>query len=47
MTNGDYGEMNKYSQIAIEEQDIYFAAIVTGVRRKWIIREQKKRILIK
>ena len=47
MTNGDYVGLNKYSPIAIEEQGFYFAAIIIGVERKWITREQgKKRILI-
>ena len=47
MTNGDYVGMNKYSPIAIEEQGFYFAAIIIGVERKWITREQgRKRILI-
>ncbi len=47
MTNGDYVGMNNYSPIAIEEQGFYFSAIIIGVERKWITREQgKKRILI-
>lgn len=47
MTNGDYVGMNKYSPIAIEEQGFYFAAIIIGVERGWITREEgEKRILI-
>lgn len=47
MTNGDYVGLNKYSSIASEEQSFYFAAIIIGVERKWITKEQgKKRILI-
>ena len=46
MTNGDYVGMNKYSPIAIE-QGFYFAAIIIGVERGWITREEgEKRILI-
>jgi hypothetical protein len=47
MTNGDYVGMKKYSPIAIEEQGFYFAAIIIGVERGWITREEgEKRILI-
>ncbi len=47
MTNVDYVGMNKYSPIAIEEQGFYFAAIIIGVERGWITREEgEKRILI-
>ena len=41
MTNGDYVGMNKYSPIAIEEQGFYFAAIIIGVERGWISREER------
>ena len=47
MTNGDYVGMNKYSPLAIEEQGFYFAAIIIGVEREWITREEgKARILL-
>ena len=47
MTNGDYVGMKIYSPLAVEEQGFYFAAIVIGVERGWITREEgQKRILI-
>ena len=47
MTNGDYVGMNKYSPLSIEEQGFYFTAIIIGVERGWITREEgEKRILI-
>ncbi len=47
MTNGDYVGMNKYSPLSIEEQGFYFTAIIIGVERGWIAREEgEKRILI-
>ena len=47
MTNGDYVGLNKYSPLAIENQGFYFTAIIIGVERGWITREEgEKRILI-
>ena len=47
MTNGDYVGMRKRSPLAIEEQGFYFTAIIIGVEREWISREEgEKRILI-
>jgi len=47
MTNGDYIGIHNYVPLAIEEQGFYFTAIVIGVERGWITREQgEKRILI-
>ena len=47
MTSGDYVGLNKYSPIPVESQGFYFAAIVIGVERGWITREEgEKRILI-
>ena len=47
MTNGDYVGMKIYSPLAIEEQGFYFTAIIIGVERGWISREEgEKRILI-
>ena len=47
MTNGDYVGLNKYSPIPVESQGFYFAAIVIGVERGWITREEgERRILI-
>ena len=46
MSNGDYVGLNKYSPIPIEHQGFYFAAIVIGVERGWIPREEgRKRII--
>ncbi|MDP7133101.1 MAG: hypothetical protein QF437_21575, partial [Planctomycetota bacterium] len=39
MTNGDYVGLGRYSPIPIESQGFYFAAIVVGVKRGWITRE--------
>ena len=47
MSNGDYVGLNTYSPIPIEHQGFYFTAIVIGVERGWITREQgEKRIII-
>ena len=47
MTNGDYIGIHNYVPLAIEEQGFYFAAIVIGVERGWITREEgEKRITI-
>ena len=47
MTNGDYIGIHNYVPLAIEEQGFYFAAIIIGVERGWISREEgKKRIII-
>jgi len=47
MTAGDYVGMPVYSPIPVESQGFYFAAIVIGVERGWITREEReKRILI-
>ena len=47
MTAGDYVGMSMYSPIPVEEQGFYFAAIVTGVERGWITREEgERRVLI-
>ncbi len=47
MTCGDYVGLDMPSPIPIEEQGFYFCAIVIGVERSWITREQgEKRILI-
>lgn len=40
MTCGDYVGLNQYSPIPIESQGFYFAAIVIGVERGWITREE-------
>lgn len=40
LTNGDYVGLNWYSPIPIESQGFYMAAIVTGVERGWITREE-------
>ena len=47
MTNGDYIGIHNYVPMAIEEQGFYFTAIIIGVERGWITREEgEKRILI-
>ena len=47
MSNGDYVGLNKYSPIPIEHQGFYFTAIIIGIERGWISREDgEKRILI-
>jgi hypothetical protein len=47
MSNGDYVGLYKYSPIPIEHQGFYFTAIIIGVERGWISREEgEKRILI-
>ena len=47
MTAGDYVGLHSYSPVPVEEQGFYFAAIVIGVERGWISREDgEKRILI-
>lgn len=47
MSNGDYVGFNQYSPIPIEHQGFYFAAIIIGVERGWISREEgQKRIII-
>ena len=47
MSNGDYVGFNQYSPIPIEHQGFYFAAIIIGVERGWISREDgEKRIII-
>ena len=47
MTNGDYIGIHNYVPLAIEEQGFYFTAIIIGVERGWITREEgEKRILI-
>ncbi|MHC4506077.1 MAG: hypothetical protein ACYTFI_22510, partial [Planctomycetota bacterium] len=40
LTNGDYVGMGWYSPIPVESQGFYQAAIVIGVERKWITREE-------
>ncbi|MHC5115492.1 MAG: hypothetical protein ACYSQY_00290, partial [Planctomycetota bacterium] len=40
MTCGDYIGMDMPSPVVIEEQGYYFAAIVIGVERGWITRQQ-------
>ena len=47
MSNGDYVGFNQYSPIPIEHQGFYFTAIIIGVERGWISREEgEKRIII-
>lgn len=47
MSNGDYVGLNQYSPIPIEHQGFYFAAVIIGVERGWISREEgEKRIII-
>ena len=47
MSNGDYVGLNKYSPIPIEHQGFYFTAIIIGIERGWISREDgEKRIII-
>ena len=47
MTNGDYVGMKIYCPLAVEEQGFYFTAIIIGVERGWITREEgEKRIII-
>ena len=47
LTAGDYVGLSMYSPIPVEEQGFYFAAIVIGVERGWITREEgEHRILI-
>ena len=47
MSNGDYVGFNQYSPIPIEHQGFYFTAIIIGVERGWISREEGvKRIII-
>ncbi|MBT3666810.1 MAG: hypothetical protein HN548_04960 [Opitutae bacterium] len=47
MSNGDYVGLYKYSPIPIEHQGFYFTAIIIGVERGWISREEgEKRIII-
>ena len=47
MTNGDYIGIHNYVPLAIEEQGFYFTAIIIGVERGWITREEgEKRITI-
>ena len=47
MSNGDYVGLNKYSPIPIEHQGFYFTAIIIGIERGWISREEgEKRIII-
>jgi len=47
MSNGDYVGLHQYSPIPIEHQGFYFTAIIIGVERGWISREEgKKRIII-
>ena len=47
MTNGDYIGIHNYVPLAIEEQGFYFTAIIIGVERGWITREEgEKRIII-
>ncbi len=43
LTNGDYVGLGVYSPIPIESQGFYLAAIVIGVERGWITREQGHR----
>ena len=46
MTNGDYVGLKKYAPMAIEEQGFYFTAIIIGVERGWIGRQEgEQRIL--
>ena len=45
--NGDCVGFNQYSPIPIEHQGFYFTAIIIGVERGWISREEgEKRIII-
>jgi hypothetical protein len=47
MSNGDYVGFNQYSPIPIEHQGFYLTAIIIGVERGWISREEgEKRIII-
>lgn len=47
ISNGDYVGLNQYSPIPIEHQGFYFTAIIIGVERGWISREEgEKRIII-
>ena len=43
MSNGDYVGLNQYSPIPIEHQGFYFAAVIIGVERGWISREEVKK----
>lgn len=46
-TSGDYVGIHRAAPIAIESQGFYFAAIIIGVERGWITREEgEQRILI-
>jgi hypothetical protein len=40
MSNGDYVGFNQYSPIPIEHQGFYLTAIIIGVERGWISREE-------
>ncbi|MEK9983700.1 MAG: hypothetical protein VW879_03070 [Opitutae bacterium] len=47
MSNGDYVGLNRYSPIPIEHQGFYFTAVIIGVERGWISREDgENRIII-